>query len=98
MVPVNLNTSTNSLRAEAGDQVVYAYTNNNSVAKTVTTAVQSVTTSSGQNGTIVDINCVDSMPQDLSFVARGMSLANNVLTVAAESSKTVTAMSWTSGW
>ena len=98
VVPVNLNTSTNSLRAEAGDQVVYAYTNNNSVAKTVTTAVQSVTTSSGQNGTIVDINCVDSMPQDLSFVARGsMSLANNVLTVAAESSKTVTAMSWTSG-
>jgi hypothetical protein len=98
VLPVNLNSTTNSLRVEAGDQVVFAYTNNNAVAKTMTTAVKTLTTSSGQNGTVVDIDLIDALPKDLSFTARGGISANgNVLAIVAEAAKTITAMSWNAG-
>src|SRR5207253_2620225 len=65
VMPVNLNSTTSTLRVEAGDDVVYGYTNINSVAKTVTSAVKSLTTSSAQNGTIVDIDIIDSFLKDM---------------------------------
>lgn len=96
VIPVNLNSTTNSLRAEAGDQVVFAYTNNNGVAKTITTAIKTVVTSSGQNGTVVDLDMIDALPKDLSFTARGgISAAGNSLTINTEGAVTLTAMSWT---
>ena len=98
VMPVNLNSTTNSLRAEPGDAVVFAYTNNNSVAKTVTTAVKSVTTSSGQNGTVVDIDLVDSLPKDLSFQAHGgITAAANIVAIVSESARTITNHTWTAG-
>lgn len=98
VLPVNLNSTTSTLRAEPGDIVVYGYTNNNNVASTVTSAIKTVTTSSAQNGTVVNIDLVDSLPKDLSYTSRGgMTSGSSVLAVTTESSKTITAMSWTAG-
>lgn len=98
VLPVNLNSTTNTLRAEAGDQLVFAYTSNNAVAKTFTSAIKKVVTSSGQNGTLVDLDLVDSLPKDLSFQARGGATAtSSTLAIVAEAAKTVTTMSWTAG-
>ena len=98
VMPVNLNATTNTLRAEAGDVVVYGYTSNNAVTKTVTTAIKKVVTSTGQNGTVVDLDVIDSFPTDLSYTATGgMAAAGYALTVATPAPKTVTAASWTAG-
>jgi hypothetical protein len=98
IMPVNLNSTTNSLRAEAGDQVVYAYTNNNGVAKTATTAIKSVTTSSGQNGTVVDLDLIDSIPKDACYTARGgMTAGAYIIAVTTEAAKTITNTSWSAG-
>ena len=71
VLPANLNSSTNTLRVEPGDQIVVAYVNNASVAKTFTTNVRSVITSSGQNGTIASISMVDMAPADMSLIVTG---------------------------
>lgn len=98
VMPVNLNSTTNSLRVEAGDQVVFSYTNNNSVAKTFTSAVKNLTTASGQNGAIVEMDLIDAIPKDACFQAHGsMTAAATVITVATEAAKTITAMSWSGG-
>jgi hypothetical protein len=98
VIPVNLNSTTNTLRAEAGDQLVFAYTNYNAVAKTVTSAVKKVITSSGQNGSMVELDLVDSLPKDLCFQARGGSTSgSNVIAITAEASKTITAHTWLGG-
>lgn len=98
VIPVNLNSTTNSLRAEAGDQVVFAYTNYNSVAKTMTSAIKKVTTSSGQNGTVVELDLIDALPKDLSNTARGgITATGNSLTIVTETARTITSMSWTGG-
>lgn len=98
ILPVNLNGNTNTLRAESGDSVVYSYTNNNGVATTKSTSVQAVVTSSGLNGTLVSLTATDSFPSDLSYIARAsITSGSNTLAVTAESSITITAMSYTAG-
>lgn len=94
VIPVNLNSTTNTLRAEAGDTVVYGYTSNNAIARTVTTAVKKIVTSIGQNGTVVDLDIIDSFPTDLSFTAAGgITSGTNTLTIVTQTARTITAMS-----
>lgn len=62
--PANLNSTTNTLNAEVGDEVVLSYTNTNSEASTFTSSIRSITTSSGQNGIISTIVLTDSIPND----------------------------------
>lgn len=95
VVPVNLNSTTNTLRSEPGDPVVYTYTSNSGVSKSVTTAVKTITTSSGLNGTLVSAKVVDSFPADLSYVATGgITSGSTALTVVTQTNKTITAMTW----
>lgn len=95
VIPVNLNSTTNTLRSEPGDPVVYTYTSNAGVSKSVTTSAKVVTTSTGLNGNLVSVKIVDSFPVDLSFVAAGgIASGSNSLTIVTQSSKTITAMTW----
>lgn len=66
-VPVqNLNSNTNTLRAEVGDQVVATYSNTSSVMSTFTTYIKSITTTSGVNGAVTNISFTDLIPADAS--------------------------------
>jgi hypothetical protein len=61
----NVNATTNTLMAQPGDTVQVGYTNASSVTKTFTTAIQTVTTSSAQNGNLVSLTTTDIMPSDM---------------------------------
>lgn len=76
-LPVNLNTYTNSLRAEPGDLISIAYTNNVGTAALFTTAIQSVVTSSGNNGTIVNFTTADIMPANMSTATTAATTAGS---------------------
>jgi hypothetical protein len=83
-VPANLNSTTNTLRVEAGDDVVVSYVNNASVSTTFTTSVRTVTTSSGLNGTITQLELIDSLPSNVSVSTTGtISISTNSLTLAS---------------
>lgn len=71
VMPANLNSTTNTLRVEPGDQVVFSYTDNTSTLRSVTSQVIKVTTSSGQNGTISDIDIADMFPSNISYQTTG---------------------------
>lgn len=62
----NLNSTTNTLRAEAGDTVVLTYTNTSAQEVTFTTVIQSVLTTSGANGDLVSLTTNDVFPADMS--------------------------------
>lgn len=62
VIPTNLNSTTNTLKAEPGDKIKFTYVDNSVVAHVFTTNIQSVVTSSGLNGTITNFTLVDSLP------------------------------------
>ena len=62
VIPTNLNSTTNTLRAEPGDTVQFIYLDNSAVGHVFTTQIQSVVTSSGLNGTVTNFTLVDSLP------------------------------------
>lgn len=83
VMPANLNSTTNTLRVEPGDLVSISYTDNTAVARTVTSQVTKVTTSSGQNGTISDIDVADMFPSNISYqTTGGITTGTTALTVA----------------
>lgn len=77
VAPVNLNSSTNTLRAEAGDQVVLSYTNTSAVASTFTSTVLSVVTSTGLNGNVTSLSITDILPSDASAQTTGSATASS---------------------
>lgn len=63
----NLNATTNTLRAEAGDDVSISYVKvGDSTASTFTSKIRSLTTSSGLNGTLVNFTLNDVLPEGFS--------------------------------
>lgn len=62
LIPVNLNSNTNTLRAEAGDQITFTYVDSTVTTYPFTSTIQSIVTSSGLNGTIVNFTLNDSVP------------------------------------
>lgn len=68
--PVNLNPVTNTLNSTAGDVVKLTYTDLSLVAHVFTSTIQSVTTSSGLNGTIVSYSLTDSLPSSAVMAAQ----------------------------
>lgn len=62
LIPVNLNSTTNTLRAESGDIITLSYVDSAVVTYSFTSTIQSVVTSSGLNGTIVNFTLNDSIP------------------------------------
>lgn len=84
VAPNNTNSSTNTLRATPGDAVVISYTNNASVAKTYSSTLLTVTTSSGLNGNITQFTTTDMMPSDMSVATTGnITSGSPTLTVAS---------------
>lgn len=80
----NVNSVTNTLRAEPGDTVVLSYVNTSAVAKVVTSQIKSLVTSSGQNGNVSSIDLVDMLPSDLSVQTTGsIPSGSPTLTVAS---------------
>lgn len=77
LVPVNLNSTTNTLRSDVGDTVKITYTNNTSGTETFTSEISSVVTSSGSNGTIESFVLVDSLPSDLCKTTTGTTTQNS---------------------
>lgn len=65
VVPINLNSSTNTLKVESGDEVIVSYTDNLGAASTFESKVRSVVTSSGVNGSLESLSLTDSLPDDL---------------------------------
>jgi len=62
IIPTNLNSTTNTLRAEPGDKVVFTYLDSNTTAQVFTSSIQTVVTSLGLNGTVTNFTLVDSLP------------------------------------
>lgn len=62
VTPINLNSTTNTLRAEPGDKVILSYVDSATTAYTLSTTIRTVVTSSGLNGTITDFTLTDSIP------------------------------------
>ncbi len=62
----NVNSTTNTLRVEAGDTVKVTYTNTSAVEVTFSTTVKSVLTTSGANGDLTSIETADMFPTDMS--------------------------------
>lgn len=79
VVPINLNSSTNTLRAEPGDQVVLSYTNNLAANVTFTTTIQSLVTSSGLNGTLSTFTLADMLPADVSYATTASALGSTTV-------------------
>ena len=81
----NLNSTTNTLRVEAGDELALAYTNVAGSAKTLSTFAKAVVTSSGLNGTLATLDINDALPEDASgVVTTGTAgAASTSLTVAS---------------
>lgn len=63
----NINSTTNTLRAEAGDTVVLTYTNTSAAVVDFTTTVKSVLTTSGANGNLISFETSDMFPTDMSL-------------------------------
>jgi hypothetical protein len=79
----NVNSTTSTLRVEAGDEVEFFYTNTSSVAETFTSTVLSVVS---LTGTITNININDVLPTDLSkvtTVGTASTIGASTLTVAS---------------
>jgi hypothetical protein len=70
IVPVNVNSTTNTLRAEPGDKVKLTYLTLGSVATVFTSTIQTVVTSSGLNGSIVNFSLADSLPNSTVIAAQ----------------------------
>lgn len=86
----NVNSVTNTLRAEPGDEVVVSYIDTSSTAKTFSSQVKSVVTSSGQNGNVSSIDLVDMIPSDLSVQTTGSITSGSAsLTVASATGITI---------
>lgn len=84
VVPTNLNSTTNTLKVEPGDEVIVTYTNTSAVISTLTTQVRSLVTSSGLNGTITTITVNDMMPSLMSNQTTGsITSGTGALTVGA---------------
>jgi hypothetical protein len=81
----NLNSTTNTLRAEAGDDVKITYTTVQGVNTTFTSKIKDVVTTSGANGTLVNLTINDVLPDDFSTVATTgtVGAASSALTVAS---------------
>jgi hypothetical protein len=62
VLPVNLNSTTNTLRAEPGDKVIFSYIDSAVTSYTLSTTIQTVVTSSGLNGSVTNFTLVDSLP------------------------------------
>lgn len=71
VAPVNLNSTTNTLKVEAGDEVVVSYTNSSGNPATLESAVLTVVTTSGLNGAITSLDLVDMLPSDVSTQTTG---------------------------
>lgn len=81
----NLNSTTNTLRAEVGDALAIAYKNIAGTSTTFDTVIKSVVTSSGLNGTLTTFDTNDAMPEDMSSVVTTgtVGAASTALTVAS---------------
>jgi len=62
VTPINLDSTTNTLRASAGDKIQFTYVDLSTVAHVFTSSIQSVVTSSGLNGTVTSFTLIDSLP------------------------------------
>jgi hypothetical protein len=62
VMPINLNSTTNTLRAEPGDKVIFSYIDSAVTSYTLSTTIQTVVTSSGLNGSITNFTLTDSLP------------------------------------
>lgn len=81
----NLNSTTNTLRIEAGDAIRLNYTNGSGVASTFNTQALSVTTSSGLNGTLVSMTSNDVLTEGFStpITTGTVGASSTTMTVAA---------------
>jgi hypothetical protein len=70
-IPSNLNSVTNTLRAEPGDTLSLSYVNTSGSSVLYSSVIRSVVTSTGNSGTMSTINAFDQMPADMSFVGVG---------------------------
>ena len=77
--PVNLNSTTNTLRAEPGDEVVVSYLNNLGNESSFASSVSTLVTSSGQNGTITQVTLTDNIPTDAFYQTVGTSANGNIV-------------------
>jgi len=71
VAPVNLNSSTNTLRAEPGDEVIVTYTNTSAGTSEITSSVLGLGTTSGLNGAITYIDLIDMLPSNVSVQTTG---------------------------
>lgn len=84
VAPVNLNSTTNTLRAEAGDDVYVTYTNTSSVSTVWSSQIKEVNTTSGLNGSVTNLQLVDMLPSDISYQTTGGIITGTAtLTVAS---------------
>lgn len=65
----NLNSTTNTLRAEAGDDIKITYTTVSGTNTTFTSKLKTVTTTSGTNGSLVQVELNDVLPENFSTIA-----------------------------
>ena len=70
VIPINLNSTSNTLRAEPGDKVKLTYVDLSSVAHVFTSNIQSVVTSSGLNGSVTSFSLVDSLPSSVTLATQ----------------------------
>lgn len=80
----NLNSTTNTLRAEAGDAAKITYTTVSGTNTTFSSQLKTVTTTSGTNGNLVQVELNDVLPDDFSTVATTGTIgaSSTALTVA----------------
>ena len=77
VIPANLNSSTNTLRAEVGDIAKVTYTNNTGGQEVFSSTINSITTSSGLNGLLETMSLTDSLPSDICKHTTGSALSGN---------------------
>lgn len=99
VLPGNVNPTTNTLVVEPGNSVTYGYTNINGVATIGTSEVKSVVTTSGANGTLVNISLNDTLPADFSYSLTGGINANSAILNMSQVlvSQANTSLSWANG-